>query len=89
MGTRVSHAETDYSHSGHTRQLGSTGCVGAEPSFWRISRTALTLEDGKSPTEVTRAAQLYKVHGQLTARCLSCPCHLSVGDLRVGFVVEP
>jgi hypothetical protein len=34
------------------RRARITGGVGAEPSFWRISWTALTLEDvGKSPTD--------------------------------------
>ena len=54
----------------------ATGCVRAEPIVSRISWTALTLEVGKSPTEVTCGRH---PRAQVT----------SVGDLRVRFVVEP
>jgi hypothetical protein len=59
------------------RRARITGGVGAEPSFWRISWTALTLEDvGKSPTD---GGATWKAAARGT----------SVRDLRVRFVVEP
>eukprot|EP00964_Phaeocystis_antarctica_P147446 scaffold114041_cov25-Phaeocystis_antarctica.AAC.1 len=38
--------------------LATTGCVRAEHTYWRISWGALTLEVGKSPTEVPPGRRL-------------------------------
>ena len=59
------------------------GAVGAEHAFSGTSWTALTLEVGKSPTEVPPRRRLPVSPCPLAAR------GTSVGDLRVRFVVEP